>query len=335
MSLMISESLPGIGGQVIHLSGFDEENLYYLKRLIKALGKSLKDYRPYSRADSISTDVIGAQFAPGFSKSKTTALVSGRNYGLKVNKAVEWNLPIVTAEWLYSMARSGQLEPLSGYAITPEPEPEGDTEALKRTASTPLTTQVSQKTGLERLVKPRLEATGTMNLSTISDTGSMFGLGSSHSPRPGSDRGQNEPAAARRTASATASRKLGLAPTEMDLDVNHQEGRTDERSTKGRSTSASTSTSSNTGATPIRTDAGPAEVQLGPATREVGGNLGDMGPPRSISRGTLSETASEAEGLAKIGNRSGPAEPSKAQAYNVSRLVIHCVRLGTFVDSYI
>lgn len=30
----------GIGGHVIHLSGFDEENLYYLKRLIKALGMS-------------------------------------------------------------------------------------------------------------------------------------------------------------------------------------------------------------------------------------------------------------------------------------------------------
>jgi hypothetical protein len=30
----------GIGGHVIHLSGFDEENLYYLKRLIKALGTS-------------------------------------------------------------------------------------------------------------------------------------------------------------------------------------------------------------------------------------------------------------------------------------------------------
>lgn len=29
----------GIGGHAIHVSGFDEENLYYLKRLVKALGK--------------------------------------------------------------------------------------------------------------------------------------------------------------------------------------------------------------------------------------------------------------------------------------------------------
>lgn len=211
------------------------------------------------------------------------------------------------------MARSGQLEPLSEYTIEPEPEPElePDGEALQRIASAPVPVQVGQKNGVSRMIKPRLEATGTMNLSTISDTGSMFGLGTSDSPGPRHSTSK----------SSVTSRQLGLAPTEMDLGPLpvQEDCANDQQAIRSpRPTSASTSTSSHMATTPIRTDAGPLDVQPESATREPNTGMGEMGPPRSTSRSGLSETTSEPEGLTKGGRGSGAIEPGKAQAYNVS-----------------
>jgi hypothetical protein len=206
---------------------------------------------------------------------------------------------------------------MSDYAITPEPEPEDQGEALNRTASAvaPAPSEMSQRTGLARLMKPRLEATGTMNLSTVSDTGSAFGLTSSRPSEMIPDHNENDRARARRTELTATSRKLGLAPTEMDLDtVASGLGRS---ASKPRSMSDSTTMSSHTGTMPIRTDAEPAHLPLEDATRSTSAATGNMGPPRSVPERGTSETSAEPEGWAKRAARTGVPEPSKVPAYNV------------------
>jgi hypothetical protein len=201
---------------------------------------------------------------------------------------------------------------MSDYAITPEPEPEDQGEALNRTASAvaPAPSETSQRTGLARLIKPRLDATGTMNLSTVSDTGSAFGLTSSRPSEMNPDHNENDRARARRTELTATSRKLGLAPTEMDLDPVAS-------ASKPRSMSDSTRVSSPTGTMPIRTDAGPAHLPSEVATRSTSAAIGDMGPPRPVPERGTSETSAEPEGWAKRAARTGVPEPSKVPAYNV------------------
>lgn len=199
---------------------------------------------------------------------------------------------------------------MSDYAITPEPEPEDQAEALNGAVSavTPAQGEISQRTGLARLMNPRLEATGTMNLSTVSDTGSAFGLTSSRPSEMNPD--HNELDRARRTELTATSRKLGLAPTEMDLDPVAS-------ASKPRSMSGSTRISSPTGTMPIRTDAGPAHLPSEHATRSTSAAIGDMGPPRPVSERGTSETSAEPESWAKRAARTEVPEPSKVPAYNV------------------
>jgi hypothetical protein len=203
----------------------------------------------------------GAEFASGLSKTKTTHLVSAQSSGIKMIKATEWKIPTVSREWMYAMARTGTLEPIDPYILTLEPE-----------GSTGPSSTVPQPSTNARI---KLASAGTMNLSTISDAGSAFGLGMS--ARPGSPT-LRKAIAERALSEATVdkselseNRKLGLNPTEIELDTG-KPGRFDSVSTTD-TRSRSVSGSNNSGATsiapqeqamrtPIRTD---SSVSVAPA----------------------------------------------------------------------
>jgi hypothetical protein len=236
------------------------------------------------------------------------------------------------------MARSGILEPLHPFKIAQEPEPEQSSTA-NAPVSVPPTVKAERAPGL---VRSRLGATGTMNLSTVSDAGSVFGLGSSiSSPR---DKSGNIDTELRNALDDESSRRLGLAPTEIDLGNVASKGISEK--TKGSSAapgnahplsngdvgvetaakSRSTSSSSQTSA-PLRTDAPPADMGIAGPSRS--GGPSDMQPPPArppISReksdpSATGPTVIDPEVWAQLNQRPAPAAAGKTAPVFVSHVV--------------
>jgi len=78
---------------VLSLSGLDQSELCWTKRLLRALGITL---------------------APTFSR-RSTHLLCPSARGAKYDKAKEWNIPIVSMAWLEDMAMEGTVPDISEY----------------------------------------------------------------------------------------------------------------------------------------------------------------------------------------------------------------------------
>lgn len=63
--------------------------------------------------------IPGGQVENGLSKARTTHLVSARDRGVKVVRAEECHIPVVTAAWLYDMAKSGSISSVESFRIQP------------------------------------------------------------------------------------------------------------------------------------------------------------------------------------------------------------------------
>ena len=94
------------------LSGFDQSQVYGLKRLLRALGEFLV---PSLRLPILRS--IGINLAPTFSR-RATHLLCSSGTGLKFEKACEWGIPVVNVHWLAKMAESGQVPGLEGFLVS-------------------------------------------------------------------------------------------------------------------------------------------------------------------------------------------------------------------------
>ncbi|KIK82227.1 hypothetical protein PAXRUDRAFT_832338 [Paxillus rubicundulus Ve08.2h10] len=90
-------SMPIPGAETIHLSlsGLDQSELCWIRRLSRALGVTL---------------------APAFSR-RSTHLLCPSGTGAKFDKALEWKIPVVSVTWLEDMARQGTIPAVDGYFV--------------------------------------------------------------------------------------------------------------------------------------------------------------------------------------------------------------------------
>ncbi|KIJ62945.1 hypothetical protein HYDPIDRAFT_93593 [Hydnomerulius pinastri MD-312] len=98
--LKISTPLPDAEQIHLSLSGLDQSELCWIRRLLRALGITL---------------------APTFSR-KSTHLLCPSGTGAKFEKALEWRIPVVTMEWLEGMARDGCIPNVNQYQVGGVPE---------------------------------------------------------------------------------------------------------------------------------------------------------------------------------------------------------------------
>jgi len=80
---------------VLSLSGLDQSELCWTKRLLRALGITL---------------------AQTFSR-RSTHLLCPSACGAKYDKAKEWNIPVVGMAWLEDMAKEGRVPDVGEYLI--------------------------------------------------------------------------------------------------------------------------------------------------------------------------------------------------------------------------
>jgi hypothetical protein len=80
---------------ILSLSGLDQSELCWTKRLLRALGITL---------------------AQIFSR-RSTHLLCPSGCGAKYDKAKEWNIPVVGMAWLEDMATEGKIPDISEYLI--------------------------------------------------------------------------------------------------------------------------------------------------------------------------------------------------------------------------
>ncbi|KAH7906812.1 hypothetical protein BJ138DRAFT_1071221 [Hygrophoropsis aurantiaca] len=89
--------LPVLGAERVHLSlsGLDQSEVCWVKRLLRALGINL---------------------APTFSR-RSTHLLCPSGTGAKFEKAKEWGIPVVEQGWLVEMARGGYMPSTESYLV--------------------------------------------------------------------------------------------------------------------------------------------------------------------------------------------------------------------------
>jgi hypothetical protein len=56
----------------------------------------------------------------------TTHLLCAEPTGIKYDKAIEWGVPVVSDSWLWTMARSGRIEPAEDHALDKDGKSAGD-----------------------------------------------------------------------------------------------------------------------------------------------------------------------------------------------------------------
>ncbi|KAI6099787.1 hypothetical protein F5141DRAFT_1143582 [Pisolithus sp. B1] len=94
--LAIPTPIPGAENVLLSLSGLDQSELCWIRRLLRALGITI---------------------AQTFSR-RSTHLLCPSAKGAKFDKALEWRIPVVSMEWLNSMARDGSVPDTGRYLVT-------------------------------------------------------------------------------------------------------------------------------------------------------------------------------------------------------------------------
>ncbi|KAH7884859.1 hypothetical protein F5I97DRAFT_1892879 [Phlebopus sp. FC_14] len=93
--LRISTPIPSAEQIVLSVSGLDQSELCWIRRLLRALGITL---------------------APTFSR-RSTHLLCPSGTGAKYDKALEWRIPVVSMGWLEDMAREGSVPDVGQYLV--------------------------------------------------------------------------------------------------------------------------------------------------------------------------------------------------------------------------
>ncbi|KAH7928309.1 hypothetical protein BV22DRAFT_1083119 [Leucogyrophana mollusca] len=90
-------NIPIPGAELVHLSlsGLDQSEVCWIRRLLRALGVNL---------------------APSFSR-RSTHLLCPSGTGAKFDKAKEWGIPVVSLDWLVEMAQKGVVPSVDGYIV--------------------------------------------------------------------------------------------------------------------------------------------------------------------------------------------------------------------------
>ncbi|KAI5983424.1 hypothetical protein EDD15DRAFT_2316516 [Pisolithus albus] len=115
--LAISIPIPGAENILLSLSGLDQSELCWIRRLLRALGITI---------------------AQTFSR-RSTHLLCPSAKGAKFDKALEWRIPVVSMEWINSMARDGSVPDVGRHLVTHlqndlfSHSPSGSAEASLRT----------------------------------------------------------------------------------------------------------------------------------------------------------------------------------------------------------
>lgn len=68
---------------------------------------------------------------PEMSRKRTTHLISAHESGIKLEKAQQWKIPVVSIEWLHATARAGAIQPVEAYqkALVRVGEPQSSPQA--------------------------------------------------------------------------------------------------------------------------------------------------------------------------------------------------------------
>ncbi|KAL0945523.1 hypothetical protein HGRIS_001005 [Hohenbuehelia grisea] len=91
--------IPGADRVVLGYSGLDSPEVCCLKRLSRALGFS---------------EITGT-----FSR-RATHLLCPSGAGAKYNKAIEWNIPVVSMSWVEEIIRTSRIVPVNGWLVGPD-----------------------------------------------------------------------------------------------------------------------------------------------------------------------------------------------------------------------
>ncbi|KAL1411271.1 protein kinase activating protein dpb11 [Vanrija albida] len=117
--LSFTAAIPEAAPLLVHISGFSTETNVYLRRLLRTIGGTLSERL----------------------NKQTTHLVCAAPAGLKYDKAREWGLTVVRDSWLWTMGRTGVMEPASAHAH--------DVHDPSATASARQTTNTTSSSGLD------------------------------------------------------------------------------------------------------------------------------------------------------------------------------------------
>ncbi|KAI6025731.1 hypothetical protein F5J12DRAFT_810070 [Pisolithus orientalis] len=94
--LAISTPIPGVEKILLSLSGLDQSELCWIRRLLRALGITIAQTFSY----------------------RSTHLLCPSAKGAKFDKALEWRIPVVSMGWLDSMARQGSVPDVGRYLVS-------------------------------------------------------------------------------------------------------------------------------------------------------------------------------------------------------------------------
>ncbi|KAF8556500.1 hypothetical protein OG21DRAFT_1602206 [Imleria badia] len=93
--LKVTTPVPDAEKINLSLSGLDQSELCWIRRLVRAIGITLE---------------------PTFSR-RSTHLLCPCGTGAKFDKALEWRIPVVSLAWLEGTARSGTIPPVDDYLV--------------------------------------------------------------------------------------------------------------------------------------------------------------------------------------------------------------------------
>ena len=96
---------------VLSLSGLDQSDLCWIRRLLRALGRHWDFFLNLTLHGP-----AGITLAQNFSRRSTHLLCPTGN-GAKFDKALEWRIPVVSMEWLNYMARVGAIPDVREYLV--------------------------------------------------------------------------------------------------------------------------------------------------------------------------------------------------------------------------
>ena len=96
------------------MSGLDQSELCWIRRLVRAIGSSCS--RSFAIRVSHHHTCTGITLEPTFSRRSTHLLCPG-GAGAKFDKALEWQIPVVSLTWLADTARTGIIPRVNEYLI--------------------------------------------------------------------------------------------------------------------------------------------------------------------------------------------------------------------------
>ncbi|TXT13776.1 hypothetical protein VHUM_01143 [Vanrija humicola] len=140
-----TQAIPEAAPLLVHISGFSTETNVYLRRLLRTIGGTLSE-----RLNKQATHLVCASPA-----------------GLKYDKAREWGLTVVRDSWLWTMGRTGVMEPASAHAHEADAGAPRGTPGARSLKLTPTHVDVA-RTDSNPLSPPKPTTERLLNRATVS-----------------------------------------------------------------------------------------------------------------------------------------------------------------------